>query len=127
MAPTAAGSLGAMIRGRLRRHGDERAASAPEDEYIEIDPGELTGIFSVPEWLRDVGLMSWLLVGIALFVAGMIWLLGLTQVIVAPGDRRSVDRRGRLAAGRLARPAPGPAGARGGPRPARRSSRPASG
>ena len=73
-----------MIRGRLRRHGDERDASAPEDEYIEVDPGELTGILSVPGWLRDVGLMAWLLVGIGVFVAGMIWILGLTEVIVAP-------------------------------------------
>lgn len=73
-----------MIRGRLRRHGDERDASALEDEYIEVDPGELTGILSVPGWLRDVGLMAWLLVGIGVFVAGMIWILGLTEVIVAP-------------------------------------------
>ena len=68
-----------MIRGRLRRHGDERERERePEDEYIEIDPGELTGILSVPGWLRDVGLMAWLLVGIGVFVAGMIWILGLT-------------------------------------------------
>ncbi len=52
-----------MIRGRLRRRGERRAEGEPEPQYIEIDPRELTGIFSVPQWLRDVGLMSWLLVG----------------------------------------------------------------
>ncbi len=57
----AGSSLSAMIRGRLRRHGHHEPAAEPRDEYIEIDPGELSGIFSVPQWLRDVGLMAWLL------------------------------------------------------------------
>ena len=60
-----------VIRGRLHRRGREaeprRAAS---DDYIEIDPGELANVFSVPGWLRDVGLMSWLLVGVALLSPG---------------------------------------------------------
>ena len=73
-----------MIRGRLRRHGHPERPSAPEDDYIEIDPAELTGIFSVPGWLRDVGLMAWLLVGVGLLIGGMIWILGLTEVIVGP-------------------------------------------
>src|SRR5512132_1341331 len=73
-----------MIRGRFRRHGRREGAAAAEDEYFEIDPGELSGIFSVPDWLRNVGLMAWLLVGIAVLLVGMVWLLGLTQVIVVP-------------------------------------------
>ncbi len=73
-----------MIRGRLRRHGDGRGEAAVEPEYIEIDPRELTGILSVPQWLRDVGLMSWLLVGVAIFLVGAVWLASLTQVIVVP-------------------------------------------
>ncbi|MGH2800238.1 MAG: AI-2E family transporter, partial [Solirubrobacterales bacterium] len=73
-----------MIRGRLRRrHRDGDPAREP-DAYIEIDPGQLSGIFTVPQWLRDIGLMSWLLVGVAVFLAGMVWLLSLTQVIVVP-------------------------------------------
>ena len=73
-----------MIRGRLRRrrHGDE--PSGEPDDYIEIDPRELTNIFAVPQWLRDVGLTSWLLVGVALFLVGTVWLLSLTNVIVLP-------------------------------------------
>jgi putative heme transporter len=73
-----------MIRGRFRRHGRREASAGAEEEYFEIDPGELSGIFSVPDWLRNVGLMAWLLVGVAVLLVGMIWLLGLTQVIVAP-------------------------------------------
>jgi putative heme transporter len=73
-----------MIRGRFRRHGRRKDTEAAKDEYFEIAPGELSGIFAVPQWLRDVGLMAWLLVGVAVLLVGMIWLLGLTQVIVAP-------------------------------------------
>jgi predicted PurR-regulated permease PerM len=73
-----------MIRGRFRRRRGAGRPDRVEDEYFEIDPGELSGIFTVPQWLRDVGLMAWLLVGVAVFLVGMIWLLGLTQVIVVP-------------------------------------------
>jgi predicted PurR-regulated permease PerM len=79
-----------MIRGRLRRHRHEDRPSEPADEYIEIDPGELSGIFSVPDWLRDIGVMAWLLVGVGLLIGGTIALLGLTQVIVAPVIAASV-------------------------------------
>ena len=51
----------------------------------------------VPQWLRDAGMLAWLLVGIGLLVVGLVWLLGLTQVIVAPGDHRRRHRGGRLA------------------------------
>jgi predicted PurR-regulated permease PerM len=73
------------MRGRLhriRRHGGEGQADA--DEYIELDPAELTGIITVPQWLRDIGLMSWLLVGVALLLVGAVWLAALTSVIVVP-------------------------------------------
>jgi putative heme transporter len=73
-----------VIRGRFRRHGRRESAESAGDEYFEIDPGELSGIFTAPQWLRDVGFMAWLLVGVAVFLVGMVWLLGLTQVIVAP-------------------------------------------
>ena len=91
-----------VIRGRLHRRGRGAEPGEPDDDYIEIDPARARrDVFSVPGWLRDVGLMSWLLVGVALLVAGAVALAALTQVIVVPvlvgGDRR----RGRLAAGRL--------------------------
>ena len=72
-----------MIRGRLRRL---RGAGSGEqgDEFIEIDPSELSGLFSAPGWLRDAGFTAWLLVGVVLLLAGVVWLLTLTQVIVVP-------------------------------------------
>jgi predicted PurR-regulated permease PerM len=55
-----------------------------EDEFIEIEPGELSGIFASPRWLRDLGFSAWLLVGVAAALVGLIWLLALTQAIVMP-------------------------------------------
>ena len=74
-----------MIRGRLRRHGAGEGAGSPaEEQVVEIDPAELSGVFNVPGWLRDIGLMAWLLVGVTLLICGLVWLLALTQVITVP-------------------------------------------
>ncbi|HYJ20589.1 MAG TPA: AI-2E family transporter [Solirubrobacterales bacterium] len=70
------------IRGRLRRPGRESAH--PEEEVIEIDPAELSGIFSAPAWLRDLGFSAWLLVGVGAALVGVIFLLAQTQTIVMP-------------------------------------------
>ena len=78
----------AFFRGRVRRPGRESAGgeerAGGEDEFIEIEPGELSGIFAAPQWLRDLGLSSWLLFGVAAALVGTIWLLSLTQTIVMP-------------------------------------------
>jgi hypothetical protein len=42
-----------MIRGRLRRL--RGAEGHEEDQYIEIEPGELSRLFAAPGWLRDAG------------------------------------------------------------------------
>jgi predicted PurR-regulated permease PerM len=55
-----------------------------EDEVIEIEPGALSGLFSAPGWLRDLGFSAWLLVGAGAALIGLIWLLSLTQAIVMP-------------------------------------------
>ncbi|HEY6770860.1 MAG TPA: AI-2E family transporter [Solirubrobacterales bacterium] len=72
-----------MIRGRLRRL---RGAAEGEqaDEFIEIDPSELSGLFAAPSWLRDAGFTAWLMVGVVVLLAGVVWLLTLTQVIIVP-------------------------------------------
>jgi predicted PurR-regulated permease PerM len=72
-----------MIRGRLRRHGAEPEPGA-ESDVVEIDPTQLSGIFAVPDWLRSIGMMAWLLVGITLLLCGLVWLGALTQVITIP-------------------------------------------
>jgi predicted PurR-regulated permease PerM len=58
--------------------------SPREDEVIEVEPGELSGIFAAPNWLRDLGFSAWLLVGVAAALVGTIWLLSLTEAIVMP-------------------------------------------
>jgi len=72
-----------MIRGRLRRLPGA-GESEQADEYIEIDPSELSGLFAAPSWLRDAGFTAWLLVGVVVLLAGVVWLLTLTQVIFVP-------------------------------------------
>jgi putative heme transporter len=71
-----------MIRGRLRRL--RGAEGHEEDQFIEIDPGQLSGLFAAPGWLRDAGFTAWLLVGVVLLLVGIVWLLTLTAVIVIP-------------------------------------------
>ena len=45
-------------------HGNQDAAASPGSEatFVEIDPARLSRVIAVPAWLRDLGLMSWLLV-----------------------------------------------------------------
>jgi putative heme transporter len=73
-----------MIRGRFRRRRGTESPTPAEEEYFEIDPAELSGVFAAPRWLRDLGVAAWLLVGVAAFLAGAVWLLALTQTIVIP-------------------------------------------
>ena len=75
-----------MIRGRLRRSSGGGGEGQPPaaDDFVEIDAAELTGVFATPSWLRDIGFTAWLLVGVALFLVGAIWLLSLTHTIVVP-------------------------------------------
>jgi predicted PurR-regulated permease PerM len=77
-----------MIRGRLRHHehpdGDGEHPRRADDEVVEIDATQLTGVLHTPTWLRDLGFSAWLLVGVTLLLAGVVWLLSLTQTIVMP-------------------------------------------
>jgi predicted PurR-regulated permease PerM len=50
----------------------------------KADSRNLGDVFAAPKWLRDVGFSSWLLVGVALFLVGAVWLLTLTETIVVP-------------------------------------------
>ncbi|HEY1355713.1 MAG TPA: AI-2E family transporter [Solirubrobacterales bacterium] len=57
---------------------------ASQGEEIEVVPGEFTTLFQAPQWLRNLGIAAWLLVGVAAALAGAVWLLALTQTIVMP-------------------------------------------
>ena len=72
------------MKSRHRRVIRERPSDGQGTEFVELAPGELSGIFSAPVWLRDLGVMAWLLVGVTVLVAGAIWLLSLTDTIVVP-------------------------------------------
>jgi len=48
----------------------------------ELD--QLQTVFAAPRWLEDAGRSSWLIVGFFLVVAGLAWLLGVTQTITGP-------------------------------------------
>jgi putative heme transporter len=54
---------------------------------VQLDSGqlrELASVFSAPRWLRDLGLASWLLVGAAALLVGIIFLASVTATIVDP-------------------------------------------
>jgi predicted PurR-regulated permease PerM len=59
-------------------------AAQPPTAEDKIRAEELEGVFRVPQWIRDLGLAAWLLVGITLLLVGIIWLLALTDTIVMP-------------------------------------------
>jgi predicted PurR-regulated permease PerM len=67
-----------------RRVWLRREKQGSEDEVVSLDPGELSGLFSAPQWLRDLGFSSWLLVGAGAALVAAIWLLSLTETIVMP-------------------------------------------
>lgn len=76
-----------MIGERRRRRASEAEASSqgePTAERTAVDPAQLSGVFSAPGWLRDAGMTSWLLVGIALLAVSLVTLMALTQTIVIP-------------------------------------------
>ena len=71
---------------RRRVLHEEGAAGSPGGEatFVEIGSDQLSRVFAVPSWLRDLGLMSWLVVGTLLLLGGVVWLLSLTSTIVIP-------------------------------------------
>lgn len=60
------------------------ARKAEADDAPRIDARELSGLFTTPRWLRDMGLTAWLLVGVTLLLVGSVWILSLTHTIVVP-------------------------------------------
>ena len=74
-----------MSRGRLRlRRRRERHPGQRDDDVVELDLSELSGIFAAPGWLRDAGITAWLLAGVIIVLVGVVWLLTLTSVIFIP-------------------------------------------
>ena len=62
---------------RLRSARHESSAQPDDDaQVVQIDMGELSAVFAAPRWLRDLGLASWLLVGVAALLVGLVLLIG---------------------------------------------------
>src|SRR6266550_7438898 len=84
--------MGPIARPGLRRSSPRRdeARTLRRNETDDVDARVGTGrahlkdAFGTPRWLRDLGRSSWLLVGVLLLVAGLIWLLAATYTIVGP-------------------------------------------
>jgi predicted PurR-regulated permease PerM len=62
--------------------GDEEGP--PPRTVVEIDATSLSRVFSAPMWLRDLGLLAWFLVGVAILAVGLTWLMALTSTITIP-------------------------------------------
>lgn len=71
------------FRATRRGSGGEAAGDSPE-QVVRIDVEGLADTFSPPRWLRDLGLMCWLLVGVVLVLVGLVWLVGATYTITIP-------------------------------------------
>jgi putative heme transporter len=69
-----------------RIHRRRAAGSEAEDapDVVELESVELSGVFSAPQWLRDLGFASWLLAGVAAVLVGATWIASLTSTIVVP-------------------------------------------
>ena len=65
----------------------EPDAEGPQVVKIDIDEDQLrqmSAVFAAPRWMRDLGIAAWLLVGITLLFAGLVWLLAITAAITMP-------------------------------------------
>jgi putative heme transporter len=64
------------------------AVSEPvEQVVVQLDADqlrELSTVFSAPRWLRDLGIASWFLVGVAALLLGAAFVLDVTSTIVVP-------------------------------------------
>jgi predicted PurR-regulated permease PerM len=65
----------------------EPATTVDQQVVVHLDAEQLqkmSAVFSAPRWLRDLGVASWFLVGVALLAVGLTWALGITSTIVVP-------------------------------------------
>lgn len=74
-----------MIRARLhRKQGAEPEAGEPVEQVVEFDATQLSGVFALPDWLRNIGMIAWLSTGVIVLLVGLVWLLSLASTIVMP-------------------------------------------
>lgn len=72
------------LRHLLKRGGSGKPTEPQDGELGPHEVGQLSTVFTPPQWLRDLGRTAWLLVGVFALTAGLVWLLGTTYTIVGP-------------------------------------------
>jgi putative heme transporter len=82
--PSAAGVSVRPLRFFHRKPHAPAAQPAAAAASDPLDPSHLSRVFRPPTWLRDLGLMSWFLVGMLALLVGVTWVLGITSTIVEP-------------------------------------------
>jgi predicted PurR-regulated permease PerM len=55
-----------------------------EHKTPEIDVSRLPEIFSAPQWLRDLGILAWFLVGVGVVLVGAVWIFAQISSIAIP-------------------------------------------
>ena len=60
------------------------AVPAVEPQPDPLDPNNLVRVFRPPQWLRDLGLMSWFLIGLLALLVALTWIASITATIVEP-------------------------------------------
>jgi predicted PurR-regulated permease PerM len=69
------------------RHDDAPPPEHEEPAVVQLDEEQLSAlsaVFAAPRWLRDLGVLSWLLVGAGFLLFGLVWILGATAEITVP-------------------------------------------
>jgi predicted PurR-regulated permease PerM len=71
---------------RFRTTRRDTSEPEPDDgsDVVQIDMAEVSAVFAAPRWLRDLGLASWLLLGVAALLLGLALLFGATSAITQP-------------------------------------------
>src|SRR5215217_1854566 len=68
----------------MKRRNHEPVEGDAADPLDGLTPRDLSRMFEPPEWLRDLGFLSWFLVGLGIVLVGAIFLLAATSSIVMP-------------------------------------------
>ncbi|OLD99081.1 MAG: hypothetical protein AUG91_07620 [Actinobacteria bacterium 13_1_20CM_4_69_9] len=74
--------VGAALAASQHAHDDGETRTVVTLDADQLR--QLSAVFASPRWLRDLGVASWLLVGVAALLVGLTWVLGITSTIVVP-------------------------------------------
>ncbi len=69
------------------KHLRKKDSDTAEPAHVQIgsdEVGQLSSTFAPPGWLWNLGRTSWLLVGVFVLMAALVWVLGTTATIVGP-------------------------------------------